>query len=99
MRQVPCVVGASPHVDPMLKLLLVQEGLLEGPTLPDLIGYYTHFSFCLFEERLYPYSMATIWVQDIKVICKIRRLGAENGQFRHTKASDPYLGTKFYETK
>jgi hypothetical protein len=53
-----------------------------------------HFGFCRYKSpslwrEATSIPMATIWVQDIKVIRKIRRLGAENGQFRHNKASTP----------
>jgi hypothetical protein len=34
-----------------------------------------------------------------KVLRKIRRLGGENGQFRHNRASNAWLGMKFYKTK
>ncbi len=36
---------------------------------------------------------------DIEVICKVRRLGGENGQFRHSNESNAQLGMEFYKTK
>ncbi len=35
----------------------------------------------------------------IEVICKVRRLGSENGQFLHNRASNVKLGMKFYKMK
>jgi hypothetical protein len=35
----------------------------------------------------------------IKVICKVRRLGSENGQFLHNRPSNVKLGMKFYKMK
>jgi hypothetical protein len=34
-----------------------------------------------------------------KVVLKVRRLGDENGQFQHNRASNAELGMKIYKTK
>jgi hypothetical protein len=47
----------------------------------------------------YTYPKAQKKFMHNKVIRKVRRLGVENGQFRHNRASNAYFGMKFYKTK
>jgi hypothetical protein len=58
------------------------------PSYEVIIYFFLYYLRYFFDWGTSVYVIEVGSSSDIKVICEVRRLGGENGQFRHNKASN-----------